>query len=80
MIRYKLVIHAFVDGYSRFVLGIRVSNNNRADTVEELFIDITEVFGYPSRCRGDYGTENLFVAKAMERMRGESRGSYIFGK
>jgi len=80
LIRWKIVIHAFIDGYSRFVLGIRAHSNNRASTVLDLFEDITSVFGYPSRVRGDHGTENLLVAAAMERVRGEGRGSYIWGK
>jgi hypothetical protein len=45
-----------------------------------LFEDITSIFGYPSRMRGDHGTENLLVAGAMERVRGISRGSYIWGR
>ncbi|KAG1845058.1 hypothetical protein C8R48DRAFT_566298, partial [Suillus tomentosus] len=37
LIRYKMVTHAFIDGFSRFITGIRVSNNNRAETVFDLF-------------------------------------------
>ena len=46
----------------------------------DLFEDITDAFGYPSRVRGDHGTENLLVASAMEQVRGLGRGSYIWGK
>ena len=70
----------FIDGFSRFVLGIRASNNNRAETVLELFEDIVTVHGYPSRVRGDHGTENLLVAARMEEIRGVERGSYIWGR
>jgi hypothetical protein len=80
LIRWKIVIHAFIDGYSCFLLGIRAHSNNRASTVLDLFEDIAQVFGYPSRMRGDHGTENLLVAAAMERVRGEGRRSYIWGK
>jgi hypothetical protein len=80
LIRWKIVIHAFIDGYSRFLLGIRAHSNNRASTVLDLFEDIAQAFGYPSRMRGDHGTENLLVAAAMEHVRGEGRGSYIWGK
>ena len=80
LIHWKIVIHAFIDGYSRFLLGIRAHTNNRAATVLDLFEDITNAFGYPSRVRGDHGTENLLVASAMERVRGLGRGSYIWGK
>lgn len=78
LIRWKIVIHAFIDGFSRFLLGILASNNNRATTVLDLFEDITEVFGFPSCIRGDHGTENLLVAALMEEVRGV--GSYIWGK
>lgn len=80
LIRWKIVIHAFIDGYSRFVLGIRASNNNRAETVETLFREIIHVHGAPSRVRGDHGVENVLVARLMETLRGTGRGSYIWGK
>jgi hypothetical protein len=78
LIRWKFVIHAFIDGFSRFLLGIRASSNNRAATVLDLFEDIVEVFGFPCSTRGDHGTENLLVAALMEEVRGV--GSYIWGK
>lgn len=78
LIRWKIVIHAFIDGFSRFLLGIRASSNNRATTVLDLFEDIVEVFGFPNGMRGDHGTENLLVAALMEEVRGV--GSYIWGK
>lgn len=80
LIRWKIVIHAFVDGFSRFVLGILASNNNRATTVLQLFEDIALEFGYPSRVRGDHGSENVLVAAQMEEIRGVGRGSYIWGR
>ncbi|KAL0577858.1 hypothetical protein V5O48_004130 [Marasmius crinis-equi] len=80
LIRYKIVIHAFVDGYSRLVTGIQANNNNRAETVLDLFVEAVEAHGCPSRARGDHGTENLMVAEFMERVKGSDRGSYLFGK
>lgn len=80
LIKYKFVIHCFIDGHSRLVTGIKVSTNNRAATVLELFLEAIEVHGVPSRCRGDHGTENVEVARWMERFRGVGRGSYIFGR
>lgn len=74
------MIHAFIDGFSRLLLGIRVHSNNRASTVLKLFEDTARVFGYPSRVRGDHGTENLLVAGRMEQVRGLDRGSYIWGR
>lgn len=80
LIRWKIVIHSFIDGFSRWVLGIRAHNNNRAGTVLGLFEDIVQIHGYPSRVRGDHGTENLSVAARMEEVRGTGRGSYIWGR
>lgn len=80
LIRWRFVIHAFIDGFSRFVTGIRVSSNNRAQTVLNLFIDAIAEHGTPSRVRGDHGTENLRVAEWMENRRGTERGSYIWGR
>lgn len=80
MIRYRIVIHGFIDGYSRLALGMRANNNNRAQTVLDLFEAIALVHGYPSRTRGDYGTENVLVGNRMNEIRGLRRGSYIYGK
>jgi hypothetical protein len=70
LIQWKIVIHAFIDGFSRFLLRIWVSSNNRATTMLDLFEDITEVFGFPCCMWGDHGTENLLVAALMEEVRG----------
>jgi hypothetical protein len=80
LIRYKIVVHGFIDGYSRFVTGIRAHNNNRAKTVLKLFEELVGVHGLPSRCRGDHGRENVMVADYIEEMRGPNRGSYIWGR
>lgn len=80
LIRFKIVIHAFIDGHSRFVVSLRASNNNRASTVFDIFREGAAKHGLPSRVRGDHGTENLKVAEYMEETRGVSRGSYIWGR
>lgn len=74
------MFHGFIDGYSRLVTGIRASNNNRAQTVLDLFEDAIDVHGIPSRVRGDHGTENVLVRALMEILRGTQRGSYILGR
>jgi len=80
LIRWKIVIHGFIDGYSRFIVGIRAHNNNRAETVLQLFLDFIKHHGLPSRMRGDHGGENVLVAEYMEEARGSNRGSYIWGR
>ena len=42
LIHYKLVTHAFIDGYSCFVTEICISNNNRAETVLDLFLSMIQ--------------------------------------
>ena len=66
LVKYGFVTHAFIDGYSRLLVGIRVRDNNRAASVLELFLQATRRHGVPSRVRGDHGTENLEVAAWME--------------
>jgi transposase InsO family protein len=73
------VTHAFIDGRSRFVTGLRIHNNNRAETVLGLFLGAVTRYGWPSRVRGDHGVENGQVADAMEVQKGSNRGSYIYG-
>ena len=79
LIRFKMVVHAFIDGKSRAVTAVRVSNNNRAETVLNVFLEGTQAWGIPSQVRGDHGGENIRVAEWMEENRGRGRGSYIWG-
>ncbi|KAF5366951.1 hypothetical protein D9757_010853 [Collybiopsis confluens] len=80
LIRWGVVIHGFIDGFSRLVTGLRASPNNLAATVLSLFLESTAKYGIPSRLRGDHGVENVLVAAFMESTRGERRGSYIWGR
>lgn len=80
LIRWKIVTHAFVDGHSRYVTALRLSTNNRAETVLDVFLEGATKNGLPSRVWGDHGTENVMVAAFMLQTRGLNRGSYIFGK
>lgn len=80
LIKYGLVIHGGVDGFSRSVVFMKCSNNNRAVTVFESFRLAVERFGIPSRIRTDKGTENVEVARFMIQHRGTGRRSVIAGK
>jgi hypothetical protein len=77
LIHYKLVMHAFIDGKSRYITGARMHNNNRASTVLKLFKEAISN-GRPRRVRGDHGVENVDVARWMDENQG--RGRYIWGR
>lgn len=81
LIRWKMVIHGCMDGYSRRIMFLRCSANNHAKTVLELFLDAVKMDGnlWPSRIRVDKGVENVLVCEAMINARGEGRGSFIAG-
>lgn len=80
--RWRLVTHAGIDGYSRVPVYCYCSDNNRSDTVLNLFLQAVDKYGLPSRVRCDKGTENYGVAYFMlsHPQRGIGRGSVIAGR
>lgn len=80
MHRWRIVIHGGIDGYSRLVVYLQASANNRADTVLTHFRQAVETHGVPSRVRSDKGGENRGVAAFMVSVRGMDRNSHIAGK
>ena len=79
LFRWRFVVHAGIDGYSRMIIFMRCSTNNKANTVAECFIDAVQQFGWPSRTRLDYGKENVEVARLMVEHQGLNRSSHICG-
>lgn len=71
--------HAGIDGYSRLIVYIHCSPNNKASTVYNLFLGAVDRFGLPSRVRSDQGGENVAVAQCMLERRGVDRGSMLTG-
>lgn len=71
--------HCAIDGFTRLVLFIKCSANNRASTVYNLFLESVHRYGLPSRVRCDQGGENVGVARHMLEHRGEGRGSVLVG-
>ena len=65
MIRWRLVIHAGIDGFSRLITYIKCANNNLASTVLQEFLRGTSVFGLPDSVRTDHGGENVDVWRQM---------------
>lgn len=79
LIRWKLVVHLCIDGFSCLIIYCKCCDNNRAETVLELFVEGTHKYGLPSRARCDYGMENVHVAQFMLDKQGLNRGSIITG-
>ncbi len=81
LIRWSLVVHGCIDGFSRMIIFLHCSSNNLSTTVLNLFLDAIENDGglWPSRIRVDHGVENVLVCDAMVETRGEGRASFIAG-
>ena len=79
LIRWKIVTHAGIDGYSRMIVFMSCSNNSKASTVYTYFVEAVEKYGLPSRVRSYQGKENKLVAEYMLECRGENRGSMLTG-
>lgn len=65
LIRWRFVLHGGIDGYSRTIVYLECSNNNRATTVLSTFLKGVSLFGLPDRVRSDYGGENVDVWRYM---------------
>lgn len=82
LIRWRIVIHGGIDGFSRIPVYLKASNDNKASTVLSCFREAVSEYGLPSRVRSDKGGENIDVATYMltNIQRGPGRGSMITGK
>ena len=79
LIGWRIVIHGCIDGYSRTIIYLKCASNNLADTALQFFQSGTDIFGIPSRVRGDMGVENYDIARFMI-LQGANRGSFITGR
>ena len=79
LIKWRFVIHDRVDGYSRLIVFLKCSTNNRANTVLANFLEAIQRFRCPARVRTDYGTENIEVAKWMLEHHGTEKIQFITG-
>ena len=72
LIRWGIVTHAGIDGYSRTITYIHCSNNNRAETVKSAFFLATQDYGLPEKVRSDLGGENMEVWRFMIEQHGST--------
>ena len=63
LVRWRFVVHAAVDGFSRMLVFLKCSTNNKAMTVFSAFKDAINDYGVPSRVRSDKGGENILVCQ-----------------
>lgn len=82
LVRWRIVIHGGIDGYSRIPVYLAASANNRSETVVQHFLEAVRKYGLPSRVRADRGGENVLVSEYMllHPRRGPGRGSFITGR
>ena len=71
--------HGAIDGYSRLIIYLQCTPNNRASTVYEIFLGAVGRYNLPSRVRSDQGLENISVAAHMIEKRGSERRSMLTG-
>ena len=79
LIRWRLVIHGCIDGYSRFIIYLHCCNNNKAETVKAQFLRSVSTFFWPRRVRSDHGMENIEVACEVLKKFGTSSKPFLTG-
>ena len=79
LVRWRFVTHCAIDGYSRLIVFLRCSDNNKSNTVYKLFLNSIREYGVPSRIRCDQGRENVLVVQHMLHHRGIDRHSALVG-
>ena len=65
LVKYKFEFSGAVDGFSRYIMWIKYSNNNRVNTSYDLLKEAIDEKAAPLQVRGDKGSENRLMAKHM---------------
>lgn len=71
LIRWRMVIHGGIDGFSRLPVYLNISSNNLSETVLNCFVKAVSSFGVPSRVRCDKGGESTCLDIHCEDLTGE---------
>ena len=79
LVRWRMVVHCGIDGFSRMIVYLNCLANNKATTVLQLFDSAVKKYGLLSRVRSDSGTENYEIGRYMLERRGLDRGSMLVG-
>lgn len=82
LIRWGIIIHGGIDGFSRLPVYLMAASNNKAMTVLNCFLEAITIYGLPSRIRCYKGGENSLISQYMlaHPARGPGRRSCITGK
>ena len=79
LIRWRLVIHGCIDGYSRVIIYLHCCNNNKAETVKAQFLRSVSTFFWAGRVRSVHGMENIAVAREMLKKFGTRPKPFLTG-
>ena len=71
------VIHEAIGGYSRQIVFLHSSTNNKKGTVLKLFEEAIIDYGGPSHIQTDKGVENTLIWELMAKIMGNGRGSFL---
>ncbi|XP_033099824.1 uncharacterized protein LOC117103393 [Anneissia japonica] len=80
LIRWRMVTHGGIDGYSRLPVYLKCSTNNKAQTVAESFTQAMHQYGIPKKVCADMGGENVIVANIMMQHPQRGVGTFITGR
>ena len=71
LVKFGIVVHGIIDGFSRLLVALVGSDNNTSETVLRMFkTAVHEVNGTPRFLRTDKGGENVKAAEYMLEYRG----------
>ena len=79
LVQYGIIIHGCIDGFSRYLIYLKASPNNKSVTVSRLMRDAVFEHGVPAHLRVDMGVENRKSAISMHLLRNDVAKPVIVG-